>query len=127
MRNVSIAVTLFALTVWPIAALAQDDKCPKGFSNDDCDGWHFEGADKVLTDVMDSKIVEQSKLTTRADVVEAIKRTSLEAHRAWVAFREAECRAYVAASVMSARTEKGRMASCLLLMTERRIAEVKKF
>jgi uncharacterized protein YecT (DUF1311 family) len=119
-------VVLLALTLCPVTALAQDEKCPKGYSNDDCDNWYFERADKMLTDVVTSKIDANSKMTTRPDIIEAIKQTGQEAHRAWVAFREAECKAYVAANVMSARTEKGKKMSCLLSLTERRIAEVKK-
>jgi uncharacterized protein YecT (DUF1311 family) len=119
-------VALLALTACPVAALAQDERCPKGLSNDDCDNWYFERADNALTELVASKIDQNSKMTTRPDIIEAIKQTGQEAHRAWVAFREAECKAYVAANIMSARTEKGKKAACLLSLTQRRIAEVKK-
>jgi uncharacterized protein YecT (DUF1311 family) len=127
MRMVEGAIAaLLALTLCPIAASAQEERCPKGLSNDECDNWYFERADKVLTEPTANKIAEDSKMTTRPDLIEAIKQTGQEAHRAWVAFREAECKAYVAANVMSARTEMGKKMSCLLSLTQRRIAEVKK-
>ncbi|MDB5598064.1 MAG: hypothetical protein JWN71_108 [Xanthobacteraceae bacterium] len=121
-----VMVALLVLTVCPVAASAQDDKCPKGLSNDECDQWHFERMDRLLSEAVASRIDASSKMTTRQDIIAAIKQTGQEAHRAWVAFREAECTAYVAANVMSARTERGKKASCLLSMTQRRIAEVKK-
>jgi uncharacterized protein YecT (DUF1311 family) len=126
MRKVIIVVGLLALTVLPASVLAQDDECPKGYSNDDCDQWGFERADKILTEAIASKIAERSKMTTNADLVEEIKSTALAAHRAWLAFRDAECKSYVAASFISARTERGRNASCLLSMTEQRVAQVKR-
>ena len=93
MRSASIAVVLHALIVWPVGALAQDERCPKGLSNDECAQWEFERADKVLTDVIADRIDAATRMTTRLDVIEAIKQTGQEAHRAWIAYREAECKA----------------------------------
>jgi uncharacterized protein YecT (DUF1311 family) len=119
-----LVCALLGLTCSTIAAWAQEAKCPQGYSNDDCDRWYVERADKALSELVEKKIAERSRLSTRPDFPEAVKRTVTEAHRAWLSFREAECKAYVTASVMSARTERARYSSCLLRMTERRIAEL---
>jgi uncharacterized protein YecT (DUF1311 family) len=123
-QGVMAALLLLAFT--PVAALAQGDRCPTGYSNDQCDQWRLERADKALSDAIENMITERSKLTTRSDRAEAIKQTAMDAHRAWLVFRDAECKAYVAASVVSARTDRAKNASCLLRLTEQRTAEVKK-
>ena len=120
-------IALAGLAFCPTAVLAQEERCPKGYSNDQCDQWYFQRADKLLTDTVAATIAERSQLTTNVELIKAIKQTSSEAHRKWVAFRDAECKAAVAASVMSARTQKGRYAACLLVQTERRTAELKKY
>ena len=122
----SVTAAVFVLVFCPVAASAQGDKCPRGYSNDDCDKWHFERADIVLTEAIDRKIAQSSSMTTSPDIRDEIKRTALEAHRAWVAYREAECKAYAVANVTSARTQQGKYASCLLRLTEQRVAELNK-
>ena len=123
----SLAIVLGALALLPDAAHAQDGQCPKGYSNDDCDQWYFERADKTLTATVADRIKRRSEMTTRPESQKAIRTTIEEAHRAWLVFRDAECKAYVAEGVMSARTETARNASCRLAMTEQRIEELKKF
>ena len=107
-----------------LAVSAQGDRCPAGYSNDDCDQWRVEQAEKVLSGAIEKRVARGTSLITRPAVIEAIKRTSMDAHRAWLAFREAECKAFVAANVASARTDRGKTMSCLLQITEQRIAEV---
>ncbi len=126
MRSASIAVVLHALTVWPVGALAQDERCPKGLSNNECAQWEFERADKVLTEAIANKIDAATRMTTRLNIIEAIRQTGQEAHRAWIAYREAECKAHVTANVISAVPQESQKFSCLLSMTQRRIAEVKR-
>jgi uncharacterized protein YecT (DUF1311 family) len=120
-------VALLALIAYPVAAPAQDDKCPRGGSNDDCAQWYFERVDQALTAIVADRIKRRSEMTTLPESREAIRTTIEEAHRAWLVFRDAECKAYVAEGVMSARPEAGRSTSCRLSMTERRIEELKKF
>jgi uncharacterized protein YecT (DUF1311 family) len=117
---------LMGLFFTPLAASAQGDRCPAGYSNDDCDEWRVDGAEKVLSQAIESRVARGTSLTTRPHLIEAIKQTSMDAHRAWLAFREAECKAFVAASIASARTDRGKKMSCLLHLTEQRIAEVNK-
>jgi uncharacterized protein YecT (DUF1311 family) len=109
-----------------LAASAPGDRCPAGYSNDDCDQWSVEQAEKALSEAIEKRVARGISLTTRPAVIEAIKQTSMDAHRAWLAFREAECKAFVAANVASARTDRGKTMSCLLYITEQRIAEVNK-
>jgi uncharacterized protein YecT (DUF1311 family) len=121
-----VVAGLLLLTFSPIAATAQTDSCPKGTSNDDCDRWRIERADQALSEALESRIAERSKLTTNPLVAEAVKQTAMEAHRAWLVFRDAACRAYVAESFISAMTERAKNASCVVRLTERRIAELKR-
>jgi uncharacterized protein YecT (DUF1311 family) len=119
-------VALLLLAFSPIAATAQGESCPKGSSNDACDRWRIERADQALSEALESRIAQRSKLTTRPDVAEAVKRTAMEAQRAWLVFRDAACRAYVAESFISAMTERAKNASCVVRLTEQRTAEMKR-
>lgn len=124
MRTVTgLAAFSIAFLISLSPALAAD--CPAGSTNDDCDQWLFERADQTLSDMVKTKLAEQSRLTTKPDIAEKIHQTGRDAHLAWVAFRAKECEARATARVMSARTHRGLLASCRLSMTERRINELK--
>lgn len=127
MRYVAAAVVaLLALMVCPVVVSAQEDNCPQGMRSHDCDVWLVERMDKRLTEAVAAHIEKNAKLTTYSDIAAEIRRTGQEAHIAWVAFREAECNAQVAAEVMSARPAQDRKASCFLFVTKQRLAEMTK-
>ena len=107
-------------------ALAADDDCPQGLSNDDCNAWLVHRMDARLAEAVAARIEKNAKLTTYAPVSAEIRRTGQAAHIAWLAFREAECNAQVAAAVMSARPAQQRKAFCILALAEARLAEISK-
>jgi uncharacterized protein YecT (DUF1311 family) len=121
------AVLVLVLGALVPTARAQDLPCPSGMSNDGCDQWGFEEADKELTLAIESKQSELDRRSTRQDRNEQVKSYMLEAQREWVRFRDAECRGRVAANIISARTRKGLMSECLLLLTRQRIEEIKMY
>jgi uncharacterized protein YecT (DUF1311 family) len=108
-------------------ARAQDLLCPRGISNDACDQWQLEAADKALTLAIESKQSEFERRSTRQDRKEQAKSYLLEAQREWVRFRDAECRAKAAANMISARTREGLTSECLSSLTRQRIEEIKKY
>jgi uncharacterized protein YecT (DUF1311 family) len=110
------------------AARAQDLPCPTGIgSNDACDQWQFEQADKALMRAIESKQAELERRSTRPDRIEQAKSYLMEAQREWVRFRDAECRARAAANMISARTQAGLTSACLFSLTRQRIDEIKKY
>ena len=109
----------------PLTAFAQDDRCPTGFSNDACDQWRFERADKMLSELVVSEISDLGKWSTDRLWQEEAKKLLLEAHSAWQAFRAAECKARSTINVISARTRAGKLSACLLALTQQRIAQIK--
>ena len=127
MRNIaSCAITLLMLMLGhPLAALAQADQCPAGFSNDECDRWQFERADRQLSELVLREISELGKWSTDSRWQEEAKELLIEAQRTWEAFRTAECKARSTINVISARTLKAKNSACLLALTQRRIAEIK--
>jgi uncharacterized protein YecT (DUF1311 family) len=124
-----VAATLaFVLGAAAPAARAQDLPCPPGIgSNDACDQWQFEQADKALMRAIESKQTEIERRSTRQDSIEQAKSYLTEAQREWVRFRDAECRARAAANMISARTREGLTSACLSSLTRQRIDEIKKY
>jgi uncharacterized protein YecT (DUF1311 family) len=122
------AMLAFALGAVAPAARAQDLPCPPGIgSNDACDQWQFEQADKALMRAIESKQAELERRSTRPDRNEQAKSSLMEAQREWVRFRDAECRARAAANMISARTRVGLTSACLFSLTRQRIEEIKKY
>ena len=105
----------------------QEAQCAGGMSNDKCDQWQFEQANKDLELFVASKVSEFDSRTTRKDLIEQIKAFITDAQRSWLIFRDLECKAVAAAQVQSARTRKGLTYSCLLELTQKRIKEIKSF
>jgi uncharacterized protein YecT (DUF1311 family) len=124
--GVVAAALVLILGTLVATARAQDLRCPRA-SNDACDQWRFEEADKELMLVIESKQSELDKRSTRQDRNEQVKSYILEAQREWVRFRDAECRARVAANIISARTRAGLTSECLFSLTQRRIEEFKMY
>lgn len=108
-----------------ITASAQDDRCPTGISNDACDRWRFERADKTLSELVLSEISNLGKRSTNRLWQEEAKKLLLEAQSAWQAFRTAECKARSTVDVISARTREGKLSACLIALTQQRIAQFK--
>lgn len=109
-------------------AQAQDLPCPPGIgSNDACDQWRFEQADQALLRAIESKQAELERRSKWPDRNERAKSYLLEAQREWVRFRDAECRAWAAANMISARTPQGLISACLFSLTRQRIEEIKKY
>ena len=128
-RTTVVAATLaLVLGAAAPAARAQDLPCPPGIgSNDACDQWQFEQADKALMRAIESKQTEIERRSTRQDSIEQAKSHLTEAQREWVRFRDAECRARAAANMISARTREGLSSACLFSLTRQRIDEIKKY
>jgi uncharacterized protein YecT (DUF1311 family) len=130
MSKTRVAAVMLALVLGAAApeARAQDLPCPPGIgSNDACDRWQFEQADKALMLAIESKQAELERRSSRPDHIEQAKSYLLEAQREWVRFRDAECRARVAADMISARTLQALTSACLLSLTRQRIEEIKEY
>ncbi len=122
----SCAVAFLVLMLGhPLTVFAQDDRCPTGISNDACDQWRFERADKTLSELVLSEISNLGKRSTNRLWQAEAKKLLLEAQSAWQAFRTAECRARSTINVISARTRAGKFSACLLALTQQRIAQIK--
>jgi uncharacterized protein YecT (DUF1311 family) len=130
MSKTRVVAAMLALVLEAAApeARAQDLPCPPGIgSNDACDQWQFEQADKALLRAIESKQTELERRSSRPDSIEQAKSYLVEAQREWVRFRDAECRARVAADMISARTRTGLTSACLFALTRQRIEEIKKY
>jgi uncharacterized protein YecT (DUF1311 family) len=122
----SCAFAFLMLTLGqPLTAFAQDDRCPTGISNDACDQWRFERADKALSELVLGEISNLGKRSTNRLWQEEAKTLLLEAQSAWQAFRTAECKARSTVDVISARTRAGKLSACLIALTQQRIAQFK--
>jgi uncharacterized protein YecT (DUF1311 family) len=128
MTSVRIIAAGLALVVAPgSTAWAQDAQCPRGSSNDACDQWAFEQADKELALLVERKLSELDRRSTLQERTERAKSSLQEAQREWVRFRDAECRGRAAANMISARTPQGLTSACLSALTRRRIEEIRKY
>jgi uncharacterized protein YecT (DUF1311 family) len=107
------------------AGRAEELTCPFK-SNDDCDRWEFEQADKRLTSALASafaKIEAFAHPDTRKEAKDSLE----QAHSLWKQLREKDCQAESALMwLRSARTRKGYTAACLNDSVIKRIAEIKK-
>jgi uncharacterized protein YecT (DUF1311 family) len=130
MSTTRVVAAMLAVVLGAAAptARAQDLPCPPEIgSNDACDQWQFEQADKALTHAIEIKQTELERRSSRPDRNEQAKSYLLEAQREWARFRDAECRARAAANMISARTRAGLTSACLLSLTRQRIEEIKKY
>jgi uncharacterized protein YecT (DUF1311 family) len=127
MRLIASCAVVFVMLMLghPLTAFARDDRCPTGISNDACDQWQFERADKTLSELILSEISGLGKRSTNRLWQEEAKKLLLEAQSAWQAFRAAECKARSTINVISARTRAGIISACLLVLTQQRIAQIK--
>ena len=127
MRAIASCAVAFLMLMLgqPHMAFAQDDRCPTGISNDACDQWRFERADKTLSELVLGEISGLAKRSTDRLWLEQAEQLLLEAQSAWQAFRAAECKARSTINVISARTRAGKISACLLALTQQRIAQIK--
>jgi uncharacterized protein YecT (DUF1311 family) len=116
-----VASVLFAGTL----GVAAQSSCPLK-SNDACDQWAFEQADKELAAVIAAARIEIDRFAhpdTRQEAGDAL----FAAHSLWVEMRAADCRADSALMwLRSARTREGYTAACMHAVTLRRIGEIKR-
>jgi uncharacterized protein YecT (DUF1311 family) len=99
-------------------------RCPFNTS-DACDQWHFEEIDKQLTQVV-AEAVEKIEKFAHPDSRQEAKDALADSHRAFVASREADCRAEAAFMYLrTARTPGSYIASCMFFLTELRIARIR--
>jgi uncharacterized protein YecT (DUF1311 family) len=99
-------------------------RCPHNTS-DACDQWHFEEIDKQLTQVV-AEAVEKIEKFAHPDARQEAKDALAESHRAFVASREADCRAEAAFMYLrTARARASYTASCMYYLTELRIARIR--
>jgi uncharacterized protein YecT (DUF1311 family) len=94
-------------------------------SNDACDQWQFEQADKELASVVAlalAKIDSFAHPNTRQEAKQSLN----QAQQLWRQTREVDCQAESAfVWLRSARTRQGYTAACMHQLTVRRIAELK--
>ena len=121
------ALILLVVLAQPLTASGQAPRCAPGMSNDACDQWQFEQADKQLGEVVNNKLSELARRSAIERSNEVARASLVEAQRVWQLFRDAECKAKVAANMVSARTRQGLTSACLLSLTQQRITDVGRF
>ena len=121
------ALILLVVLAQPLTASGQAPRCAPGVSNDACDQWQFEQADKQLGEVVNNKLSELARRSAIERSNEVARASLVEAQRVWQLFRDAECKAKVAANMVSARTRQGLTSACLLSLTQQRITDVGRF
>jgi uncharacterized protein YecT (DUF1311 family) len=109
------------------AACAQSLSCPAGLnSNDACDQWQFEQADKELASIVELALAEVDRFA-HSDTRQEAKERLNQAQQLWSQTRQLDCQAESALMwLRSARTRRGYTASCMHDLTVRRISELKK-
>ena len=129
MTETGILAAMLALILGVLApaARAQPLPCPREISsNDACDVWEFEQADKELTSIIE---LARTKIDSFAhpDTREEAKERLNQAHQLWRQTREVDCQAESALMwLRSARTRQGYTASCMYELTVRRGDELKR-
>ena len=119
----AVLVTSIAILCGQHSAGAQP-RCPYSTS-DACDQWHFEEIDKQLAQVV-AEAVEKIEKFAHPDARQEAKDALADSHRAFVASREADCRAEaVFMYLRTARTRGSYTASCMFFLTELRIARIR--
>jgi uncharacterized protein YecT (DUF1311 family) len=119
----AMLVTSIAILCVQHGASAQP-RCPHSTS-DACDQWHFEEIDKQLAQVV-AEAVEKIEKFAHPDARQEAKDALAESHRAFVASREADCRAEAAFMYLrTARTRESYTAACMFFLTELRIARIR--
>lgn len=126
-RTEAVAALLVLILAASVpTARAQILTCPPMGSNDACDQWQFEQADKALTSIVEltlAKIDSFAHPDTRQEAKERFK----QAQRLWKQMREADCQAVSAFLwLRSARTRQGYTAACMRDLTAQRIVELKR-
>jgi uncharacterized protein YecT (DUF1311 family) len=118
---VVVLVTSIAILCGQHGAGAQA-RCPLS-TMDACDRWHLEQIDQQLAQVV-AEAVEKIERFAHPDVRQEAKEALAESQRAFMASREADCRA----AFMHLRTAKTRESftiSCMYSLNELRIARLK--
>ena len=123
-RTLRPCLLAFLLVLSATAAWAQADSCPGATNNDQCDRIRFENADRELARAVEARLADIARRSTYTDRVEHAKALFAAAQRAWVQFRDAECDAEAAKSLVSARTVEGLTAQCLYSMTKKRMEDL---
>ena len=121
------ALSALLLAALPATAPAQGLQCPPGSSNDACDQWQFEQADRALKALVEDKLLQLDRRSAIQARTAQAKSLLEEAQRQWERFRDAECEARAAANMISARTRQGLTAACLLALTRKRIEDIKTY
>ncbi len=129
MIKARIATAMFVLILGALVptARAQILPCPRGMSsNDACDQWQFEQADKELAAIVELALTAIDSFAHPNTLQEAKERLT-QGHRLWGQRREVDCQAESAfVWLRSARTREGYTSVCMRDLTVRRIAELKK-
>jgi len=103
---------------------AAQPRCPHSTS-DACDQWHFEEIDRQLAKVV-AEAVEKIEKFAHPDARQEAKDGLADSQRAFVASREADCRAEAAFMYLrTARPRASYIASCMFFLTELRIARIR--
>jgi uncharacterized protein YecT (DUF1311 family) len=125
-RRVAIAVTVAALAAsGSLGAANAGEQCPAGIVGRACPHWLLERAEEEIAAAVERKRAEVDRRSTLVDRTTAAKTNLLAAHREWLRFREAECRAEASLETLrSAMTPEAWTVACLHRMTRRRIEEL---
>jgi uncharacterized protein YecT (DUF1311 family) len=98
--------------------------CPLS-TMDACDRWHLEQVDQQLAQVV-TESVEKIERFAHPDARQEAKEALGESQRAFMASREADCRAEAAFMYLrTAKTRESFTISCMYSLTELRIARLK--
>jgi uncharacterized protein YecT (DUF1311 family) len=120
---VVVLVTSIAILCGQHGAGAQA-RCPLS-TMDACDRWHLEQIDQQLAQVV-AEAVEKIERFAHPDVRQEAKEALAESQRAFMASREADCRAEAAFMYLrTAKTRESFTISCMYALTELRIARLK--
>jgi uncharacterized protein YecT (DUF1311 family) len=122
-----VAAMLVLLPAAPVpTARTQILPCPQMGSNDACDQWQLEQADKKLASIVELAVAKIDSFA-HPDTRQEAKERFDQAQRLWVQTREADCQAESAfVWLRSARTRQGYTAACMRDLTAGRVVELKK-
>jgi uncharacterized protein YecT (DUF1311 family) len=117
---------LAGLVVFISVDIAGAQTCPTGMSNDQCDRWRFERAERELASVVATALARIEEFAV-PDTRQEAKAELEQAQQAWVRTRNADCQSESAFQWhRSARTREGNTAACLTRLTTGRIEELKR-
>jgi len=131
MVNAAVRRAIAAVTVALVAQLGSfglahaEAACPPGVSGRACSDWLLQRAEEELAAAVERKQGDIDRRSTLIERTAAAKAYVIDAHREWLRFREAECRAQAAfETLISAMTPEAWTTSCRHRMTRRRIEEL---